>query len=167
MITTLRGGPGPSSWLQLPVSHELESAKIERKGAVMGASGRHDNAMAEGAQCHFTFIAAISAIVGHFSPVLITITRREDYEYPITNIRGTWSETRVMGRNGCCMALCGACASQDMTLCSEACAPTPAEGLVVQGWAASWSPAVCAQPPARDQGCTTRRHACAQPLSRY
>ena len=31
MITTLRGGPGPSSWLQLPVSHELESAKLGRK----------------------------------------------------------------------------------------------------------------------------------------
>ena len=28
----------------------------------------NDNAMAEGAQCHCTFMYAISAIVGHFSP---------------------------------------------------------------------------------------------------
>ena len=59
--------------------------------------------MAEVAQCHCTFMYAISAIDGHLSPdfgVLISITRWENYEYPLKNNRGTWSENSVMGPSG-------------------------------------------------------------------
>ena len=63
----------------------------------------HDNTMAEGTQCHCTFMYSISAIVGHFSPDFASLNysmRRSRISNK--NILATCSESRVMGPSGWC-----------------------------------------------------------------